>query len=115
MYQFVIVLVFGLPESPRYLYKHGRSEEALAILCDVYDGTPDDPKIAKENAEILEALKVEQEHGEYKWSQLLKRDKVQTGRRVLLAYGMQFMNQMGRYAPSTCFRDSADCGQGEST
>lgn len=91
----VIVLVFGLPESPRYLYKHGRSEEALAILCDVYDGTPDDPKIAKENAEILEALKVEQEHGEYKWSQLLKKDKVQTGRRVLLAYGMQFMNQMG--------------------
>ncbi|KAL5434728.1 hypothetical protein PMIN06_011303 [Paraphaeosphaeria minitans] len=91
----VIILVFGLPESPRYLYKHGRSEEALAILCDVYDGTPDDPKIAKENAEILEALKVEQEHGEYKWSQLFKRDKVQTGRRVLLAYGMQFMNQMG--------------------
>ncbi|KAJ4349572.1 uncharacterized protein N0V89_008188 [Didymosphaeria variabile] len=92
---FVIILVFGLPESPRYLYKHGRSEEALAILCDVYDSTPDDPKIAKENAEILEALKVEQEHGEYKWSQLLKKDKVQTGRRVLLAYGMQFMNQMG--------------------
>ncbi|KAJ4298827.1 hypothetical protein N0V90_004069 [Kalmusia sp. IMI 367209] len=92
---FVIVLVFGLPESPRYLYKHGRSEEALTIICDVYDGTPEDPKIAKENSEILEALKVEQEHGEYRWSQLLKRDKVQTGRRVLLAYGMQFMNQMG--------------------
>ncbi|KAF2675812.1 putative Myo-inositol transporter 1 [Lentithecium fluviatile CBS 122367] len=91
----VIVLVFGLPESPRYLYKHGRSEEALAILCDVYDGTPDDPKIAKENREILEALKVEQEYGEYRWSQLLVKDKVQTGRRVLLAYGMQFMNQMG--------------------
>ncbi|PVI05638.1 putative Myo-inositol transporter 1 [Periconia macrospinosa] len=91
----VIVMVFGLPESPRYLYKHGRSDEALAILCDVYDGTPEDPKIAKENREILEALKIEQEHGEYKWSQLLKKDKVQTGRRVLLAYGMQFMNQMG--------------------
>jgi hypothetical protein len=91
----VIVLVFGLPESPRYLYKHGRHEEALKILCDVYGGTPDDPKIAKENREVLEALKIEEETGEYRWSQLLKRDKVQTGRRVLLAYGMQFMNQMG--------------------
>jgi MFS family permease len=91
----VIVLVFGLPESPRYLYAHGRHEEALKILCDVYDGTPDDPKIEKENREVLEALKVEQEHGEYRWSQLLKKDKVQTGRRVLLAYGAQFMNQMG--------------------
>lgn len=87
-------MVFGLPESPRYLYKHGRHEEALQILCDVYDGNADDPKIAKENREVLEALKVEEEHGEYKWKNLLKKDKVQTGRRVLLAYGAQFMNQV---------------------
>ena len=67
----------------------------MEILCQVYDGTPVDPKIAKEHQEILDALKIEQEHGEYKWSQLFKKDEIQTGRRVLLAYGMQFMNQMG--------------------
>ncbi|KAH7119813.1 putative Myo-inositol transporter 1 [Dendryphion nanum] len=91
----VIAMVPGLPESPRYLYKHGKSKEALEILCKVYDGTPETPKIAKENQDVLDALRIEQEHGEYKWSQLLKKDEVQTGRRVLLAYGMQFMNQMG--------------------
>lgn len=91
----VIAMVFGLPESPRYLYAHGKEEEALAILCKVYDRPADDAKIAKEQGEILEALKIEKEHGEYRWSNLLKRDEVQTGRRVLLAYGMQFMNQMG--------------------
>ena len=91
----VIFLVFGLPESPRYLYKMGRNEEALQVLCDVYDGKPGDEKIVREQDDVLEALETEQKAGEYKWSQLLKRDEVQTGKRVLLAYGMQFMNQMG--------------------
>ncbi|KAJ5439549.1 uncharacterized protein N7458_010547 [Penicillium daleae] len=91
----VIVLVFGLPESPRWLYRHNRHDEAMQVLCDVYDLQPDDPKIVSESEGILEAIELETLHGEYKWSQILKRDEVQTGKRVLLAYGMQFMNQMG--------------------
>lgn len=91
LFAFIVIgMVFGLPESPRYCYQKGRNEEALAILCDVYGGKPDDPKIVREQSEILEALEVEREHGEYRWRNILKKDKVQTGRRVLLAYGMQF-------------------------
>lgn len=91
----VVFMVFGLPESPRYLYKHGRNEEARAVLCEVYGRTPDDPKIEQEEKDVLEALRMEEEHGDYKWSQLLKKDDVQTGRRVLLAYGSMFMQQVG--------------------
>lgn len=67
------------------------------MLADVFskDGNPNDPKVVSQQTEILETLALERKHGEYKWSQIFKRDEVQTGRRILLAYGMQFMNQMG--------------------
>lgn len=87
--------MFSLPESPRWLYRHNRPDEAVQVLCDVYDMQPDDPKVVSESEGILEAIELETLHGEYKWSQILKRDEVQTGKRVLLAYGIQFMNQMG--------------------
>ncbi|KAI9737071.1 MAG: hypothetical protein M1834_000661 [Cirrosporium novae-zelandiae] len=91
----VIVLVFGLPESPRWLCQKRRNAEAIKVLSEVYDREPEDPKIQKEYNDIQEAITLEHLHGEYKWSQILKRDDVQTGKRVLLAYGMQFMNQVG--------------------
>jgi len=85
----------SLPESPRWLYRHNRADEALQVLCDVYDMASDEPKVVSESSGILEAIELETLHGEYKWSQILQRDEVQTGKRVLLAYGIQFMNQMG--------------------
>jgi hypothetical protein len=93
--QVVVVLVFGIPESPRWLYAHGRNDEALQVLCEVWDGGPDDPKVSQQQKDILEAIELERKHGEYKWRDIFKRDEVQTGKRVMLAYGMQFMNQMG--------------------
>ena len=60
----------------------------------MHDTEPDDVDVAKEQTQILQALALEKEHGEYRWSQIFKKDEVQTGRRILLAYGMQFINQV---------------------
>lgn len=61
------MLVFGLPESLRFCYQHGRNEEALQILSDVYGRPKDDPKIQAEQAEILETISVETENGGFRW------------------------------------------------
>lgn len=91
----VIILVFGIPESPRWLYSHDRAEEAIEVLCTIYDRPADDEIILHETKQIIEVLEVEKRNGRFKWRNILKRDDVQTGRRVLLAWGVQFMNQVG--------------------
>nr|XP_001400003.2 hexose carrier protein [Aspergillus niger CBS 513.88] len=69
----VIILILGLPENPRWLCHHPTvTQEAENIFRAIDDGRP-----------------------EYKWSEILKKDELHTGRRILLAYGLQFTNQMG--------------------
>lgn len=67
----VIVLVAGLPESPRYLCRHGRKAEALQVLCDVYDQNEDSDKVNGELNDIMETLAVERETGEVRATTML--------------------------------------------
>lgn len=67
----------------------------MQVLCEIYDAPEDDPRIQRQKTDVLETMALEEKHGKFRWRDVFKRDEVQTGRRVLLAYGMQFMNQMG--------------------
>ena len=104
----VIILLFGLPESPRYaihsqfdapltwlsrwLFKKGREEEAIEVLCAVFDLPATDPYITSEVAAIKRAVSIES--GVRSHRALFKNDRLKTRRRVLLAYFVLFMNQM---------------------
>ncbi|KAJ5604903.1 hypothetical protein N7510_010057 [Penicillium lagena] len=92
---FVIVLVFGLPESPRWLMNHGYEKEAMDVLCAVYDREEDDEYIVNERRAITAAIELENGAMEKSIWTIFRNDEVKTGQRVLLAWGIQLMNQVG--------------------
>ena len=87
------------------MFKKGREEEAIEVLCDVFDLPRDDPYIVSEVRAIKHAVSVEA--GVRSHRALFKGDKLKTRRRIILAYFGLFMNQMVGinlvvyYAPST--------------
>jgi hypothetical protein len=92
----VIVLVLGLPESPRWLFQHGREDEAMAVLCAVYDKEPTDEYIINERDAIASAIELElSENKPRNFFSIFRDDRVKTRKRVLLAWLVQFMNQAG--------------------
>jgi MFS family permease len=105
---FVIILVFGLPESPRWLMNHNQEKEAMEVLCALYDKEENEEYIVNERRAILSAIELENNANKKSVWKMFRNDEVKTGQRVLLAWGMQLMNQVGGinlvvyYVPSKC-------------
>lgn len=59
----VVAIVFGLPESPRWLAKRGREQEAIEVLCAVNDLPEDDEYVQGEIEAIRAAIAIETGEG----------------------------------------------------
>lgn len=90
----VVFIVWGLPESPRWLAKRGRMEEALEVICAVNDLPEDDPYVISEMESIRQVLALEQNEKAQNWTSVFKKDILQTRKRVGLAWFGLFMNQL---------------------
>lgn len=67
----------------------------MQTLRELYAAPDDDPRIQNQKRDVQEVLKLERKQGVYTFRQLFKQDEIKTRRRVMLAYGIQVMNQIG--------------------
>lgn len=71
-----IILFFGLlilPESPRWLAKRGRWDEALKVLALVHaHGNENDKYVMREMQEIRDEVEFDAKNAEVEWKELFK-------------------------------------------
>ncbi|KAK5199363.1 hypothetical protein LTR99_001404 [Exophiala xenobiotica] len=92
----MIPLVWMLPESPRWLIKEDRHEEALRIITVLRgDGDPDHPDVRREYVEVVKTLEEDKKLADFNsyWRMAtdFKKDGLHYGRRALLAFGIQML------------------------
>jgi hypothetical protein len=91
----IIVLVFVVPESPRWLASHGRGNECLEVLARLQGKPTSHQDVMIQHKEIIDAVTLEQSIGSGTWADLLKEDEIKSRRRLLIACSIQFFQQIG--------------------
>lgn len=97
---YILVLAPFLPDTPRWLMRHDKSEErGLTVLGRLRNLPIDHPLMQQEQDEIMNAISSESKE-EGTWSDLFKDNGIKANKRFYLAVGIQFMQQMTVRNPS---------------
>jgi len=91
----MILLVFILPETPRWLAAHDRNDECLRVLQRLYRHKHSEEDIQRMHRDIVDTVALEVSIGSGSWGDLLKNDSIQSQRRLLIACGIQIFQQLG--------------------
>lgn len=91
----ILVLVFIVPESPRWLAAHGRADESLSVLARLQGKPETHHDVLIQHKEIQDIVALEHSIGSGKWRDLLRADQIKSRRRLLIACAIQFFQQIG--------------------
>ena len=81
-------------ETPRWLAKHGRIDEARHVIARLLNKNDDDPSVKGQLNEIMEVIHLEDEMGEPSWGEVFSNaTKTRNLQRVVLGMGPFMMNQ----------------------
>ncbi|KAF2443571.1 general substrate transporter [Karstenula rhodostoma CBS 690.94] len=88
---FILALIPGLPESPRWLVLKGRDEDALQVLCALSDLPPEDKKIQSEFRAVKDTVFEMQKGG---FGDCFRMNNNRNFHRTALAYVNQMFQQI---------------------
>ncbi|KAL1311500.1 hypothetical protein AAFC00_001623 [Neodothiora populina] len=91
----MLLILYIIPETPRWLVAHDRGEEALDVLRRLHGKKCSNEEILGIHAAIVDAVAIEMSVASGSWRDLLHNDSIQSQRRLLIACSIQAFQQLG--------------------
>ncbi|KAM0180583.1 hypothetical protein ACHAPF_002290 [Botrytis cinerea] len=84
-----------VPESPRWLAAHEKTDESLNVLARLHSYHMTEEQIKSLHIDIVRTCEFEESLGTGSWGDLFKNDAIQSQRRFLIACAIQSFQQLG--------------------
>ncbi|KDN60521.1 hypothetical protein CSUB01_10537 [Colletotrichum sublineola] len=107
----MFILLQMIPETPRWLAAHDRSDECLAVLRRLKGDEEDDESIQVLHSHIMQTVSYESAVSASSWKDIFVQDEIKSQKRFLIACAIQGFQQLGGinaiiYYSSTLFEKS---------
>lgn len=97
---FLVLQIIGLPETPRWLVQHDRTDEAIDIVARLQSKDIQDTDVLSVVGNIQTVLEEEQKDGPFKFKELFTMGKEQNLRRTILVIFIQLGQQFSGVSPN---------------